>query len=229
MALIKLGVALAAASGSIGGTVFARNRGGAYIRNRTPPLQPQTPRQTLVRARMSDLARAWSDELTQTQRDAWENYASQVPIVNRIGEPRFVTGINMYTRANTLLLDTGVARVDDGPTVFTVGPTITPTITVDAANDTFDITNLGDFTPSAMNPINIMISASPSLQAARTFHKSPFTKVYGQAFTDTPALPVEDIPLAFPLAAGQRVFLRTASVTPDGRVGTPTTQSFLAS
>lgn len=228
MALLKLGLMVADIRGSVGGAVFARNRGGAYVRNRTIPLNPGSTRQTAVRAVFADLAVRWSDTLTDAQRQAWENYAQQVPLVNALGEPRQVSGLNMYVRANTLIVDTGGAIVDAAPTTFTVGPTITPTFAVDAATDTVDITDLGSFVPSAMNQVRVLVSASPSLQPGVSFFRSPFRKIDGRLYDLAGDLPVADIPLPYPLAAGQALFLRAIAVTPDGRVGVPTIQRFLA-
>ena len=229
MALVKLGPLVAEIRGSIGGTTFARNRGGAYARNRSVPLNPSSTRQQAVRAVFADLSVVWSNTLTQAQRDAWDNYADQVPLINALGESRKVSGLNMYQRANTLLLDTGGTRVDTAPTQFTVGPTITPTFTVSAANDSIGITNLGNFTPGANNQIHVLVSASPSLQPGVSFFRSPFRKIDGRLYDAAGDVPVASVALNFPLAVGQAIFLRAIGVTPTGRVGVPTIQRFLAS
>ena len=58
MALIKTGPAVAVISGSVGGTVFSRNKGGAYMRNRSIPVNPQSAAQVVVRAAMAFLTAA---------------------------------------------------------------------------------------------------------------------------------------------------------------------------
>ncbi|GAI01350.1 unnamed protein product, partial [marine sediment metagenome] len=45
MALIKYGGGIVQISGSIAGTVFARNKMGNYARPRTKPVNPRTARQ----------------------------------------------------------------------------------------------------------------------------------------------------------------------------------------
>ncbi|GAH76569.1 unnamed protein product [marine sediment metagenome] len=67
MALIKYGVGIADASGSAGGVVFARNKSGAYIRNRTKPVNPKSTRQEAARAVVSYLAQRWHEDLTAVQ------------------------------------------------------------------------------------------------------------------------------------------------------------------
>jgi len=228
MALIKPGIAIADIRGSVGGTTFARNRGGLYARNRTAPLNPASARQNVVRSNLAGLANIWSLTLTQAQRDGWDQYAEQVPLPNAFGEDRFVSGINMYVRANALLLDAGGARRDEPPTSFTQGPTLTPNYTLDAAADTIEVDDLGGFDPSTQ-PISVLFTQSPAQNPGITFHRSPFRKYAGAAFTASiipPAVPATAA--AFPYASGQAVFLRSSVVTDDGRVGVPVIQRFLA-
>lgn len=226
MALIKLGGLVAEVRGSIGGATFARNRGGAYIRNRSVPLNPQSARQSAVRQVFGQLSNLWSTSLTASQRTAWETYASNVPLPNSLGEDRNVSGINMYSRGNSLLLDTGGTRVDDGPTIFTQGPSFTPTITIDGAADTLTVTDLGGYDPATEGTIGLLISQGVPQQPGVSFYKSPFRKVSGTQEADLLSLPTA-VPLAFPVASGQAVFVRTAVVTDDGRVGVPVVQRFL--
>lgn len=226
MALIKLGALVSNISGSIGGTTFARNRGGAYIRNRTVPLNPQTTRQSAVRQVFGQLSNLWSTSLAAAQRTAWELYASNVPLPNALGEDRNVSGINMYSRGNALLLDTAGVREDDGPTVFTQGPSFTPTITLDEAADTLTVTDLGGYDPATDGFIGLFISQGRPQQPGVSFYKSPFQKVSGTQEVDLATLPT-DVDLVFPIASGQAVFIRSIAVTIDGRVGQDVIQRFL--
>lgn len=227
MALLKFGAMIADARGSIGGTVFARNRGGAYARNRTVPINPGTTRQTAVRALLGDLANAWTNTLSQVQRDAWELYAANVPLVNSLGEARNVSGINMYVRTNSVMLDTGGTRLDTAPVDFTVGPTITPAFTIDAAADEFDITGLGGY-PETAPGIRLLVTIGRPQNAGVNFYKAPFRKAYGDLIVAvTNPTPVEDIPLPYPVAAGQALFIRSIALTTDGRLGGPVIQRFL--
>lgn len=227
MALFKAGPLASEIRGSIGGTVFARNKGGLYMRARTVGINPQSVRQVAVRSVFGDLAQAWSNVLTDAQRAAWELYAANVPLINALGEPRNVSGQNMFIRSNALLIDTAQTQVNDAPTNFTVGPTLTPTFSLDAAADTFDITDLGAYSPDSAG-INVLVAMGTPQNGGVNFFKSPFRKAYGANIDDTTnPVPIADIAASFPFEAGQAVFLRTANVTPDGRVGVPTVQRFL--
>lgn len=228
MALIKMGVAVAQISGSISGTTFARNRGGAYMRNRTTGLNPQSTRQTAVRALLASLSNTWSTVLTQSARSGWEAYAATVPWTNRLGEQIFLTGQNRFVQANSILLAASVSLRVDPPDSLTAGPSFTPSLLVDPSDDTVDVVNFGSLDRTNDSGA-FLLQSSPAQNPGVNFFKSPFRQFYATAVgAATPTIPVEDLPAAFPFAAGQAVFLRHAYCTDDGRVGVPVVQRFLA-
>jgi hypothetical protein len=118
MALIKLGAGVLAISGSIGGTTFARNRSGSYIRQRTKPVNPNSPRQLAARNNIQALTQSWNSVLTIAQRQAWGLYADSVNVLNRLGETISLSGYNMFIRSNAILLGAGQDGVSDAPTIF---------------------------------------------------------------------------------------------------------------
>lgn len=122
MALVQYGGGILDMRGSIGGQVHSRNRFGNIIRARTTPVNPQSPRQNLVRSIIQLLASAWPNVLTQAQRDAWEIYASNIPRTNKLGASIRLTGFNMYIRSNTPILQALDTRVDDAPTILSLPP-----------------------------------------------------------------------------------------------------------
>lgn len=228
MALLKLGPLVADIRGSIGGTVFARNRGGAYARNRTTPLNPQSAAQVAVRAALGVLSNNWTTVLTQAQRDAWDAWAGQVPVPNAFGEDRFLSGINAYVAGNSLLSQAGAALVTDAPTVFAKGPTVVGTYAPNAALDQYVFVDINGFVPDAAGiHCNTYVSA-PQNQGIN-FFKGPFRFAGSLLATTAGAeFPAAAVDLPFPVAAGQPLFFRTRVVTPDGRVGGSTVGRFLA-
>lgn len=102
-------------SGSQGGTTYAHNKGGAYTRMRSIPTNPSSTRQTFVRTNLATLSRAWSDDLTQAQRDAWALWALDHPVTNVFGDPILLSGQCAYIQLNARLLSVGAARDDDPP------------------------------------------------------------------------------------------------------------------
>lgn len=99
-ALIKMsGIGITEASGKLGGTVFSRGRGGAYVRNRVMPSNPQTMAQQAVRAAFGAISSAWRS-LTQTQRDEWNAITADYPTKNRLGEEKILSGKALFQKLN---------------------------------------------------------------------------------------------------------------------------------
>jgi len=229
MALITLGSTVSNISGSIGGTTYARNRGGAYARNRTVGLNPKTPAQFGVRLAFGGLAQAWSDELTPANRSAWDSYAEATPIVNRLGQERTLSGINMFVRGNSLNAAVGVARVDQGPSDPGVGSAFGLGVSIDVAEQTLDVTSIGGIVNYPAHGRGLYIQMSRPQRAGVNFFAGPFLAIYGELQTDPMVLPT-DIPLPFEVQEGQTVFIRHTWVDVLGRGGLASVQRiFLAS
>lgn len=111
MALVKYGPLAAAVSGKIGGTVFSRNRGGAYLRTWAMPANPQTSFQTNIRTILSQLSSDWRT-LTDAQRMQWAVWASQNPITNAIGERTILSGHQAFVQINHRVLQSGGTQLD---------------------------------------------------------------------------------------------------------------------
>lgn len=114
MALIKSSL-LADIRGSIGGTTYSRNRGGSYARNRTVPINPQSPNQVRARSSLSYWSDYWSLTLNDTQRLGWNVYAETVNGINVLGETITYTGQQMFIRSNTLLELASLSAVTSAP------------------------------------------------------------------------------------------------------------------
>lgn len=85
MALVRFGTGVAEIRGSVGGSVYSRARGGATIRNRITPINPNTSFQDDARQRFSDQTSAYSS-LTIPQLLSWETLASTAQRSNVFGE-----------------------------------------------------------------------------------------------------------------------------------------------
>lgn len=126
-------------SGSIAGDTFARNRYGNYNRARTKPINPNSSRQQAIRAAIAWLTDRWAQTLTAANRAAWNLYASNVTMKNRLGEAIFLSGFNHYIRSNAVRKITGRTVIDVGPVVFEL-PAKDPTFSVTASEATQQIT-----------------------------------------------------------------------------------------
>ena len=71
----KFGAVIVAGSGKVGGHVASHNRGGAYLRTKVTPVNPNTSYQAGVRNRLATIATSWKG-LTAAQRLNWNGAVS---------------------------------------------------------------------------------------------------------------------------------------------------------
>ena len=210
-----------AVSGKLGGTVFSRNKGGKYIRSLGIPTNPNSPAQIAARDALSTPVDAWTNILTQAQRDAWIVYALNVPVLNRLGETKNITGQQMYIRSNQPRLRNGIGRRDDGPTLFDLGTFTTPSLVVSAAQPSDLVVSFDDSDEWAQLAGGFLIGlASRGQNASKVFFGAPF-RTAGFIAGD-PITPTSPATLTSPFvyAQGQRVFMQFRASQADGRLST---------
>ncbi len=105
MAKVLQGIGVEKISGTIGGTTFQTWRGMLIARGKPTPHNPQTARQTRIRSIVSTISRAWRDVLTIGQRVAWNQFAEVFPWFDVFGRSLSLTGISLFLKINTVLLD----------------------------------------------------------------------------------------------------------------------------
>jgi len=193
-----------------------------YFRARSIPVNPNTTQQQAVRNYLSQLSTAWLQVLTQVQRDAWAVYASNVPLVDALGEARSTTGLAHYIRSNVPILQNGGTRVDDGPVVFALPTFTAPTFTVAAAADTVSVGYDNSDGWATEDDGYMFVYASRPQSASINYFKGPYRlagKVEGN--TAVPPTSPEVINLPFPVAVGHQVFFKVSVARADGRVSSP--------
>jgi hypothetical protein len=223
MALIKLGGGVADIRGSIGGTVFSKNRYGSYTRNRTIPVNPGTTAQTKIRAAMGQIRNAWFNTLTQAQRNAWAVYASNVSVTNRLGESITLTGWNMFSRTNSNLLYNDYDIVADAPTEFSLAEQdSTLAITISAATQNISVAFDDTMEWVDEDGAALMLYVSRPQNPTVNYFKGPYLiagKIEGDG-TTAPTTPAT-IALPFAAVAGQKIFAQARIVRADGRLSEP--------
>lgn len=216
------------ASGSVGGMTASRNRGGNYMRSRAIPTNPNTPQQAAVRSIMAQLSAAWLSTLSIVNRQSWETYAANVPLINSLGDPITVSGLNMFIRANVPNLQAGGSLLTFASTEFNLGvftPTVVGTI---VPNTTFEIeyTNTDDWarTDGGMLLVRSGISVNPTIN----YFTGPYRQagvVLGDALTP-PTSPVVVTPV-YPMSADAKIFVEVRGLTGDGRLSAKQQLSFI--
>lgn len=206
------------ASGSVGGLTYSHNAGGLYTRARAIPVNSNTVQQQAIRNIVASLTAIWVATLTAAQRAAWETYALNVPITDTLGDPRNISGLAMYVRCNTPRLQIALARVDAGPTNFTMG-SISPSImTADVSAQTLSTTYVNtDGWATAVGGALIIYQSRAENQTINYF-KGPYRFaqfVLGAA--TPPTSPVVSAAM-FPFALTNKVFFTCRGTFPDGRL-----------
>jgi hypothetical protein len=219
--LIKSAI-LTQGSGSVGGMTLSHNAGGLYLRARTIPTDPGSVFQTVVRDAMSLLTTRWSNDLTQTQRDAWDVYGANVPVTNPLGDPINLSGISHYTRSNIPRVQAGLDTVDDGPTVFTLAPQEAVLYTASEATQLISAAYLDGRSWASETGSAMLLFASRPQQPSINFFKGPY-RLAGiiAGLTGTPPLTPQDVPAPFPFVDGHRIFMQARMSLVDGRLSSP--------
>lgn len=110
-ALILFGGGVSELRGSIGGTVFSRNSSGAYARNRTKPVNPNTTKQNMVRVLFSTVAQHWRT-MSESDRLTWNTLSPTFTRLNRLGQSIPLTGFQLFQKCNSNLKSCGHAIVN---------------------------------------------------------------------------------------------------------------------
>lgn len=173
MAKLKLSAIVSEMRGKLNGSVFSKNRGGAYIRTKVTPVNPQTIAQGAVRAALTNLSQAWRG-LTEAQRAAWNSAVSNFTGTDIFGDIKTPSGINLYNKLNLNLNAIGVAPINTPPAAVSVGFFDSLSIAADASAGTVDAT----FTAvGATAGQTVIVEATPCVSAGKSFVKSEFRQV----------------------------------------------------
>lgn len=216
-------------SGSIGGITYAHNKGGMYTRGRAIPTNPKTLQQQAVRNGLQMTSNAWSATLSDAQRSAWNVYATNVPMVDALGESRNISGNSMYNRSNVIRLQAGLSSVAAGPTTFTLATLTNPTVAGVASTGVITVTfNAADAWATAIGGALLIYVSRPQSVGVQ-FFKGPYRyagRINGAVLPPTSPGTVSS---PFTLTAGQKVFVQIRATNADGRLSAAWTGSFLAS
>ena len=220
MALIQFAGGIGGMSGSIAGNTFSHNRYGAYVRNRTIPVNPNSSRQQQARLNFSDVAATWLADLTEAQRDAWNLYGASVVMKGSISQDIFLTGFAHYLRSGTAGLNAGLGVVEDGPTLFTLPESdsgFVPAVSESTQLISVAFTDTLPWVGEDAAFLNVYMSQPRS--PGRNFIDGPFRSA-GVILGDgtTPPTSPTTIAVPFAVAEGQKVIVQGRIGRADGRL-----------
>lgn len=220
MALIRTGGGIQQISGSLGGVVFSHNRFGAYMRNRSIPVNPNSTAQQNVRADLAYLTAEWHRTLTQGQRLAWAVYAAAISFTNALGETIKLTGFNHFIRSNVAILNNDLDYVADGPTALLL-PGTDPVLTVSLSGGAQTMSIIFDDTAAWCSEDDAYMSVHQGMPQAvtRNFFGGPFRRA--GVILGNNAVPITSpqvVNMTFVAAELQKCWIQCRIGRADGRL-----------
>lgn len=207
-------------SGSVGGTTYAHNKGGLYMRARSIPTNMHTSYQEQIRSLVKQLTTKWKDVLTAAQRAAWAVYAENTPLNDAFGDPRTVPALSHYIRSNVPRSQCGFSVIDDGPTVMGL-PTGTPIVPNITGANTVSVafTNTDAWAGEVGGGCIILASRPQSL--ATIYFIGPYRYCDRIAGAIVPPVSPQVLTLPFACGATGRIFFQFRFCRADGRISAP--------
>jgi hypothetical protein len=210
MARIKMAHIVAEIRGKIGGTVFSRNRAGAYIREKVTPINPQSSSQTEVRGFFAQVAQAWRG-LTDAQRLQWKTAVSNFKGTNIFGDVKTLTGSQLHQKLNLNILNIGGSEITTPPLPSSVPAMESMSAVADNSDNTLVIT----YSPAIDAGVTMEIFATAPVSAGKSFVKSEFKKLGNFLAADVSPLDVSTEYIAkFGAigAVGQKIFIKALPI-----------------
>lgn len=151
--------------GSVAGNKFSRNTFGSYVARKSSPVNPMSPAQTLVRERMSGIAKAWSGALTEVQRGAWRALCQGYPVTDVFGDSQVLTGIAMFVKVNIIRRLIGDVPLADPPADLEVNPIVSVALAAPVAGgSTLSIAFGADCTADERLIVKVAMNVAPGVQ-----------------------------------------------------------------
>lgn len=137
-AKVKFSALVSEMRNKLNGSVFSRNRGGAYIRNKVTPLNPQTTAQQAARALLSSLSEQFRT-LSPDRITAWNQAGDNFPTVDVFGDQRIPSGQQLFVGLNTNINNAGGVTILDPPAPVGAEATGALTLAADATLNTMTL------------------------------------------------------------------------------------------
>lgn len=207
MAHIRSGSIVSDIRGKVGTEIYSRNKGGAYVKAFTSPVQPDTQPQLDARADMGTAVAAWQ-ALTNEDRRQWNILASSRRESNRIGIKTSKSGYNLFIRRKLHALAIGSS---DDPQYDALPIINNPVASIlDLFEDEFEIRTTADVTVFSES---FLFFCSPPVSAGIMSPNSvtyTFITSFGQFSNSTPDITTQYEAVHGSLVgqAGKKIFLK---------------------
>lgn len=196
-----------------------------YTRAKAVPTNPNTPRQQAVRQALGQMAVAWN-ALSSAERADWNIYASNVPMVDRLGETMHLSGQQHFIRSNVPRIQAGLDFVTQAPNIFNLGDIGNfGVVSVDTGTEEINLQwDGGDAWASTVGSAILVYLGRPQ-NAGVSYFKGPYRfcgAIPGALVPEVSPRAVDYTPSGFVLNVAQIVSVRLVLTQADGRLTNPT-------
>lgn len=210
MAKIKFGAMMVDARGKLGGHVFSKNRGGAYLRTKVTPSNPQTEAQVEQRSLLASASQAWK-ALTEAQRQSWNGAVSGYATTNIFGDIVNPSGATLHTRVNINVALAGGTALLVPPTPVGVSAVAGFSVVADVSDSEVELTWSGGVVPVGVVRI---VEATPQMSAGIYNANNKFRQIASLAAATATGVNVHTQYTAKfgALVAGKKMFVRVKDI-----------------
>ena len=213
---ITWGALVTNGAGKIGGHVASHNKGGAYLRTKVKPKNPQTAYQVNQRYTLVSFSKGWAG-LTAAQQAAWNAAVVNWTHKNNLAGTVTPTGKNLYSKLNIHLTTIGASTITTPPTPASLSE-ITGLAVAAATPTTLTVSWTSGAVPAGQTWAVWGISG---VSAGRSFVKNrfrQFTTVAAAATSPANIFTAYNARFGAPVV-GQKIFIKIVQI--DIATGTP--------
>lgn len=157
----------------LNGSVFSKNRYGAYVRTKVTPVNPQTDAQQNVRNQFATASQAWRG-LSEAQRQSFIDAAPAFPVFDIFGNSKILSGSALYNKLNLNLSAAGVGAIDTAPSPAAIPPIIGLSLTATVTGPVMTLTSDTAVVPAGTVMI---VQATPLYGPGISFVKNKYRQI----------------------------------------------------
>lgn len=211
--LIKWGALVVDGRGKLGGHVAAQNKGGAYLRTKVTPTNPQSTAQTSVRQIFGSLSQAWSG-LTEAQIAAWNAAVDGWKETNIFGDLKQPSGKNLHQKLNLNLLTSGQAAISSPPIKGDMPQGVLTDVSIAITAGTITLTGASTTAGSV-----VKVFSSGVVSAGTSFVKNLMRQIHfdpADTYSPTDAYTAYVAKFGTP-AVGEKIYVGIKYILPTGQ------------
>lgn len=210
---IKFGAIVTDGRGKLGGHVFSKNLGGAFMRTKVTPANPQTADQSSARALFGSISAQWSG-LTAAVRASWNGAVSNWQSTNIFGDLKKPSGKALFQRLNNQAQSAGLAGFTAVPAKLEMPDDIVSAIDIAVGAATLTLTGA-----NADASTQVVVTATAVQSAGTNTAGSKLRQIYavaGDSYVATDAYAAYVAKFGAP-AANDNIFVGIKYVLASGQ------------